>query len=157
MRAAFWYLVFVGLPCLGLFAILRIGEQIEPPRAVHGRYAVTYDSSGTGSCLTALADSSAATFSVSQSGPHLEIALGSLEFVGAIVGDSIRAAAVVSNANRREPPCNSSPTVQLVATLTRADADVRLPGEITFAGCESCAPLPFRAVRLGALHVGLTH
>jgi hypothetical protein len=158
MRAAFWYLVFVGLPFLGLFAILQIGERIEPPRAVHGRYAIAFDSSGSGACLAALVDSTERSFSVSQSGPQLEIALGSLEFVGAITGDSLRATAALDDKSQlRGTKCQTSSNAQLVAALIHEETNVRLPGEIVFTGCENCPALPFRAVRLSGRGTDANH
>jgi hypothetical protein len=149
MRSILWYLAFVGMPLVALLGILRLGQQLRPPVAVHGRYAIQFDSSGAGPCVSALADSGEQRLTVSQSGPRLEMAFGRVALGGTITGDSVQATVRIdTSATLRAARCLTADTLRLVAAVERTGQDTRLPGRLLFPGCESCAPVAFRATRL---------
>jgi len=53
------YLLFVGIPLAGLLGVLRLGQGIRAPQAVHGRYVVTHlESPGTCQAYLLSGDSS---------------------------------------------------------------------------------------------------
>ena len=149
MRAIGWYLVLVGIPAAALLGILKLGETLEPPRAVHGHYTVTFDSSGSGRCLSAVVPQGQTRLTISQSGPRIALSLGAIEFHGTINGDSVRAAApVADNALIRAANCLTSDTLAIAAALVKTANETRLAGAFTFAGCRTCTAVPFAAARL---------
>jgi hypothetical protein len=148
MRAIGWYLLLVGFPAAALIGILKIGETLEPPRAVHGTYAVAYDTTASGHCLMAVIPDDDKHLKISQSGPRLELSLGSLELSGAISADTVRAAAAVAgNDLFRAANCLTTDTLRIAAALIKTAGDTRLAGNFTFSGCESCTAVPFTATR----------
>jgi hypothetical protein len=159
MRPVLWYLAFVGVPFLALLGILRLGEGLVPPRAVHGQYSVTFDSSGSGRCVFDMLQDGERRLHVSQSGPRLELMWGSLLLEGSVSGDNVQAAAVLGDSGKPgSGSCLTADTMVLSGLLERtADAD-GLTGEFRMPGCATCAPVPFRAARLpdqrGASGVG---
>ncbi|MGQ0642668.1 MAG: hypothetical protein ACT4P6_18145 [Gemmatimonadaceae bacterium] len=149
MRPILWYLAFVGLPFVALLGILRVGEQLRPPRAVHGRYAVSFDSSGAGPCVSALVDSTEQQLMISQSGPRLEMSFGRMAFTGSIAADTVRAATVIDDkATLRASNCLPADAVAIVAAIEATADHIRLPGTLSFPGCASCSPVRFRATRI---------
>lgn len=151
MRAIGWYLTLVGVPVAALLAILRFGERLQPPRAVHGQYTLAFDSIGGGQCLATLVSETDRRLAIEQSGPRLEMTFGGTAFVGRIVGDSIRAAAVTNSdsALLRAGNCLTVDTIRISAALARESAgDARLDGRFVFSGCRNCPAVPFQALRL---------
>ncbi len=149
MRPVLWYLAFVGVPFLALLGILRIGEGLTPPRAVHGQYSVTFDSSGSGRCVFDVLRDGEQRLHVSQSGPRLELMWGPLLLEGSIAGDNVQAAARLGDSDKPgSGTCLTADTMLVAAALERTTDEVRLAGEFRMPGCATCAPVPFRAVRL---------
>lgn len=64
LRHVLLYAILVGLPGLGLFAILRVGDSIEPPPMLAGAWAL--ESAG-GACLPS------DTLTIAQSGRYLQV------------------------------------------------------------------------------------
>jgi hypothetical protein len=149
MRPVLWYLTFVGVPFLALLGILRVGERLTPPRAVHGQYAVTFDSSGSGRCVYDMLRDGEQRLNVSQSGPRLELSSGDLLLDGSIEVDNIQAAAPLGDgAKPGSGSCLTADTLIVAAVLERTTEATQLSGQFRMPGCATCAPVPFRAVRL---------
>lgn len=159
MRPVFWYLVLVGLPVAAMLGILRLGERLVPPRAAHGQYSVTFDSAGSGHCLAALVFDEERRLRVAQSGPKLDVTLGSIELFGTIDGDRIYAAAPITDrAPLRAASCLTPDTVAFSAVLgLKGPTGSQLSGSFLFPGCGACPFVPFRASRLPDREVGGGH
>jgi len=150
MRPVLWYLALVGLPVAAMLGILRVGERLVPPRAVHGEYAVVFDSAGSGHCLSVLVPDGEKRLSVAQSGPKLDVTFGSLELFGTLDGDSLYVVAPTKdNALRRAASCLTRDTIAVSGALPRKGAsDTHLIGSFLFPGCGMCPAVPFRAMPL---------
>jgi hypothetical protein len=143
MRPILWYVVFVGVPLLALFGILRLGEGLPAPRAVHGEYAFDVDSSGAFSCLTPRVAGGERRMTISQSGTRLELNLigeQPVAFRGTIAGDTIRTAAART--------CLTADSSAMSATVERTGSETELVGHLELRGCSTCPRIPFRARRL---------
>ena len=87
--------------------------------------------------------------SVSQSGPRLELSSGGLLLDGSIAGDNVQAAALLDDdAKPGSGSCLTSDTLIVAAVLERTTEATQLSGQFRMPGCATCAPVPFRAVRL---------
>lgn len=124
------YVALVGLPLAGLVAILRGGAGLQAPPPIAGEWRIQ------GGPLAIDADSRVLT--VSQSGEHVDVALGSLSLRGRFTGDSL-------NAERRGMndgsfgPC--PPHVRLRARIDTAARPRRMVGLVggRAAGCPQLA------------------
>lgn len=150
MRSVLWYIVLVGIPVAAMLGILRLGERLVAPRASHGQYSVTFDSTGSGHCISALVADQEKRLNIAQSGPKLDVTFGPVELFGTIDGDSIYAAAgTKDNALLRAANCLTVDTVAVLAALpAKGASDTHLVGNFMFPGCTTCPPVPFRATRL---------
>ena len=149
MRPVLWYLAFVGVPFLALLGILRFGERLTPPRAAHGQYSVTFDSSGSGRCVHDMLRDGEQRLHISQSGPKLEMSWGGLLLEGSIEGDNAQAAAVLGHGSKPgSGSCLTADSMVIAGVLERTTEATRLSGQFRMPGCATCAPVPFRAVRL---------
>ncbi|HJU72220.1 MAG TPA: hypothetical protein VJ717_00630 [Gemmatimonadaceae bacterium] len=146
MRSALWYLLLVGMPVLALMGVLRLGQGLDAPRAVHGLYAVTYDSATSGPCIANLTSAQPNELTVAQSGTRLDVRVGDLLLVGAIAGDSVYAAA--PGKAFRTASCETLDSVAVTAVVVRTGSERALVGQVMFRGCATCAPARFRALRV---------
>lgn len=145
MRPIFWYVVFVGGPLLALLGILRLGEGLPAPRAVHGEYAFAVDSSSAVGCLMPDVTAGERHMTISQSGTRLELELigeKSVAFRGTIAGDTILVVAART--------CLTADSSAMSATVERTGSDTQIVGELELRGCSTCPRIPFRARRLPA-------
>jgi hypothetical protein len=139
----------VGVPFLGLLGILRIGQGVVPPRSIGGTWELAVNETPPpdfGSCLE-LAPRAAPRLVVEQSGLHAQVELSAGRTVNIPVdvdGD------LVSGAT----PLEGCPggMLRLSAQLSPAAASgpSELAGTLALPGCDSCAPVSFRAVRQAA-------
>ncbi len=143
MRSVFWYVVFVGVPLLALLGILRLGEGLPAPRAVHGEYSFAVDSSGAIGCLMPAVAGGERRMTISQSGTRLELKLMGdkpVAFRGTIAGDTIRVAAART--------CLTADSSAMSATVERTESATQIVGQMELRGCGTCPRVPFRARRL---------
>ena len=125
VRLVFFYLLAVGLPLLTLAEVFKVGRNLTAPAHTGGRWTVeTAPVCGSSS------------FAVSQTGRMLSITLAGHAAAGTIEGDTVRMSA-------SEPPCS----FMVVATLDRRMKPAVIAGEVRSDTCETCPPVPFRAVR----------
>ncbi|MBX3469105.1 MAG: hypothetical protein KF878_19715 [Planctomycetes bacterium] len=75
MRFAVLYVVMIGTPLLVLLLVLRLGADLQPPRAVGGTWE--------------LAPPGRAALEVAQSGPVLELRWGETTGRGRLEGDEV--------------------------------------------------------------------
>ncbi len=143
------YLAFVGIPLAGLLGVLRLGQGIRAPQAVHGRYAVTrLDSAGACQAFLLSGDSS---LIMTQSGQQVTATLGRTAAVtlrGSVSGSTLTLAGVVPAALPREAACPVGDTMRLVGQARRAPDHGRLDGTLAFLRCAECSTATFQAVRL---------
>jgi hypothetical protein len=143
------YLLFVGLPLAGLLGVLRLGQGIRPPQAVHGQYGVTQLQSGN-SCQAFLL-SGDSSLTLAQSGRQVTATLGRTGAVtlrGTVSGSELSLAGVVlAGATPPRAACPVGDTVRLVGLARRAPDHGRLDATLRFAGCADCPPAEFSAVR----------
>ncbi|HET7425365.1 MAG TPA: hypothetical protein VFJ92_17505 [Gemmatimonadales bacterium] len=148
MRHLLAYLVFVGIPFAGLMGVLRLGQGIRAPQAVHGRYAVTHlESAGTCQAYLLSGDSS---LTMTQSGTQVTASLGRAGAVtlrGHVEGSTLTLAGVVPVL----PPqaaCPAGDTVRLVGQARRAPDHGHLDGTLAFLRCADCSTTEFHAKRM---------
>jgi len=152
MRLAVWYIVFVGLPVAGLVGILRLGERLTPPQAVHGSYVVALDSGTKANpCLAHLLVNRRPSLIVSQYGPRLEVRIGadgSVVLRGSIVESTVSATgSLPRGVLAKTAGCLPGDTLTLSATVERIGTERLLTGRLALRGCSECPPFAFRATR----------
>jgi hypothetical protein len=134
LRSIALYLVLVGIPLTGLFALLDWGSSLVPPPAVRGRWTVAGPMSTTCPGL-----SSTAVISIEQSGRFLRVRIDDMPFGQGRLDDG-RVSAQVPVAF---PGCGDA--LALEATL---DETGHLVGQLGLPGCDACPPTPLVAERL---------
>lgn len=149
-RSLFAYLLFVGLPLGALGLILRAGERLSAPAALHGRYAVTLLAPDQGGpCLPTLLLGADSVMVLEQSGPVLSGAIGPRGEVPlrGVVGAGtaelrgrLGRAAVAMN-----PACPAGDSVVVEARFDRSASRWTLEGVLRASRCLECPPVPFRA------------
>ncbi|HYH79344.1 MAG TPA: hypothetical protein VEX86_06095 [Longimicrobium sp.] len=133
------YAVLVGLPLLGLAAILRAGGRLHAPPPVTGEWRIE------GAAVAAGTDTAVQALAISQSGVYLDVALGSLSLRGRFVGDSM-VAERRGRSVRADGACFRDAGVRV---RMRVDGEVRprrMAGVLESDG-RGCAPVAFTAVR----------
>jgi hypothetical protein len=142
------YLVFVGIPFAGLMGVLRLGQGIRAPQAVHGRYAVTHlESAGTCQAYLLSGDSS---LTMTQSGTQVTASLGRAGAVtlrGHVEGSTLTLVGVVP-VLPAQAACPAGDTVRLVGQARRAPDHGHLDGTLAFLRCADCSTTEFHAQRM---------
>ena len=145
MKTALLYLALVGLPVLGVLAILRAGQRLDPPVAFGGMWRVEM----------AVADSTprtcrppAALLHVEQSGERARVRLGAGSAVGEVTGGRLatRSALAVEGDPTLRPGPGTCAGWRLDARPAGSRVPVILSGQLTPEGCP-CAPVAFTAQR----------
>jgi len=124
------YAGLVGLPLAGLIIILRAGASLQAPLAIAGEWRVQ------GGPLAIDPDTRVLT--VSQSGEHVDVALGTLSLRGRLTGDSL----VAGRRGMRDETYGPCPAhVTLRARIDAAARPRRLVGMMggRAAGCPQLA------------------
>jgi hypothetical protein len=152
------YILLVGLPLLALAGVLRSGRSLKAPFSVDGAWKLDTganhaSAAGCGDLLSAMA---ATPLSISQSGTSLVINLGSgRTTTGTLDGKTIRAQ-FRGTANSSAAGC-ADHGLALAATLDPLTEPRSLSGKISIDGCDTCAPLEFRATRQSPPAAGGAH
>jgi hypothetical protein len=128
------YLVLVGIPLAGLFALLDWGRALVPPPAIGGRWTVAEPMSAACPGLP-----SAAVISIEQSGRFLRVRLDDMPFGEGRLDDG-RLSAQVPVAF---PGCGDA-----LALEAMLDDTGHLVGELRLPDCDACPPTPLVAERL---------
>jgi hypothetical protein len=126
MRSLAVYLALVGIPLLGLAAILRAGARLHAPPSIAGEWRVL----GGPFAI----DPATRVLTISQSGEHVDVALGTLSLRGRFTGDSLDAERRGMN-DGSFGPC--PPHLRLRARIDTAARPRRLVGVVggQAAGC----------------------
>jgi len=140
LKSVALYVLLVGLPLCGLFAILDWGQSLEPPRAVAGDWRLTSDEPASCDPLGA-----GAVLRVEQSGRFLRVRLddGPAHPAG-LDGQSVRTRVRV-----RAGDC-SGHEATIHAVLS--DDDQALVGSVEAHGCRACPMSEIVARRDGPTH-----
>jgi hypothetical protein len=139
----------VGLPLLGLVAVLKSGRGLAAPYSVDGAWKIdsSVDRSSASACGNLLSSITSAPLSISQSGKTLVVTLsgGTKTTAGTLEGKALKAQFVAAG-NSGTADCGDG-GLTLTATLDPQAEPRVLRGTLAVAGCASCVPLEFRAVR----------
>jgi hypothetical protein len=142
------YILLVGVPLLALAGILRSGRTLNAPFSVDGAWKIDPGAarSSTAPCGDFLSSLSSSSVSISQSGTSLVIGLaGGKTATGSLAGKSIKAH-FAGTENPSAAECKDR-SLALTATLDPLTEPRTLSGRISLEGCDSCAPVEFRATR----------
>ena len=145
------YIFLVGIPLLGLAAVLKSGRAIAAPVSVDGVWKMEAPANSVSAlpCGNSLALLSNGPIVISQSGKVLVLTLnhGSKATVpGAIEGNTIRASIAPGNLSS-DAGCDGDRTFSLTATLNLKSDPRTMSGTLTMDGCPSCMPIEFHGSR----------
>lgn len=153
MRHLLAYLLVVGGPLLGLLGVLRLGQDIRAPMAVHGAYVIRVaeaDSVTPSSCLRYLFSGTDSTLQITQSGAQLVATLGPEKNValrGALIGDSITLAGSIDAASLPDSAaCAPGDSLRLLGLASR-DLDLKRFDGTATTGCATCVAVRVTAHR----------
>lgn len=150
------YICLVGIPLLGLIAIVHEGQRLSAPASVGGSWNLDGDfAAWLGKpCADQLTGAGRPALDISQSGNMLSIVLGdapAMPLTGTIQGRTLTAGAKTP-AFSGTANCNAAIGVKATASK---DGDQRtLTGTLRLNTCASCALVAFRAVREGTSSKG---
>lgn len=147
------YILLVGLPLLGLVAVLKVGRQLSAPISLQGEWkletqVVHPQSAPCGQLLAMFQDS---IMGISQSGKGL--VMSSSVCVtnvgrGGIEGTTLKGLIPLVTTATVGQDCGSRQAIVLVANLNlNAQEPHEMSGSLSLDGCSSCAALAFRATR----------
>ena len=156
MRSLFSYVLFVGLPLAGLLGVLRIGQGIEAPLAVHGAWAVQPMAAPGRVCTRYLLFGADSSLTIAQSGRELTATLGpsgEVALRGALDGDELALEGVIQpGAIPRYVACTVGDTVRLEAQVSSAAPLRELEADLWFSACADCGPTAFTVARPNSYH-----
>lgn len=147
------YLFLVGIPLVGLLAILRAGERLTPPQSVGGSWKLEADFSSLANkaCRDLLSNVKQPFLSISQSGPSVALALNNAQrttLPGTLRNSSISAGVEPTTGPAdNAADCIDTRAIRLQADIAKEAGQRILIGTLSIAGCPSCTPVPFRAQR----------
>ena len=149
MRHLISYLLFVGIPLAGLLGVLRVGQGLQAPAAVHGAWAVQPMAASGRACARYLLSGGDSTLALTQSGRQLSGGLGPARDValrGALSGTELALQGVVPPGDAlRLAGCTPGDTLRLTGQLIR-DGRVRtLEASLWSSGCAECGSVAFTA------------
>jgi hypothetical protein len=156
MRHLISYLLFVGVPLVGLLGVLRVGQGIEPPRAVHGSWAVQPMAASGRVCTRYLLSDADSTLVIAQSGRQLTGTLGpgaEVGLKGSVTGNEISLEGVIPpGATPRHVACTEGDTLRLIAKFSVTREARQLEARLWSSGCADCGAVAFTAARPREYH-----
>ena len=151
MRSLVSYLLFVGIPLAGLLGVLRLGQRVEAPRAVHGSWAVQPRAAIGRVCTSYLLSGADSTLVISQSGRQLTGTLGpnaDVALRGLLVGDEISLEGVIQpEETPRHVACSVGDTLRLTARISSVVRTRQLEARLWSSACAECGAVGFTAAR----------
>jgi hypothetical protein len=151
MRHILSYLALVGIPLLGLLGVLKLGERLAAPAAVHGAYTLTLPAPRE-ACLAGLFPRDEPRVVVAQSGPIVQVRLGGaagLELRGHTDAGALRASGPLPH--RRPAGCTAD-SVGFTGTVTRTPEAWLLAGSLRLVPCDACSPASIAGVMPRRVH-----
>ena len=142
------YFLLVGLPLLALVGILRSGRTLKAPLSVDGAWKISTAAGQTVAepCGDFFSSISNSPLSISQSGTSLVIGLGGGKATTSTLDGMTIKAKFAGAENPSAVDCKDR-SLALTATLDPLTEPRTLSGRISLEGCDSCAPVEFRATR----------
>jgi hypothetical protein len=146
MHTIVTYLILVGIPLAGLMGILKIGEGLEAPRPVAGRWVAVERASRSAwnpFCRTSAVedeDEGLSQVRLEQSGARVDVfwsAVRADKFVVKVIGDSIEGKLTLQS----DESCPGG-ELRLNAALREVNARGRITGELRREDCPNCPPIP---------------
>ena len=135
------YVLLVGVPLLVLLTTLHAGADLTAPPALSGEWMIE---SAAGNCAGPLAGAGQTPISIYQTGPELLITFNDprrTTLAGTVENGRI---AAVSNTTAH---CGAA--LRLEAAIAGKPGQRSLLGQLLPDGCGKCAPVPFRANKVG--------
>ena len=156
MRHLISYLLFVGIPLAGLLGVLRVGQRIPAPRAVHGAWAVQPMAASGRVCTRYLLSDADSTLTITQSGRQLTGALGpgaEVGLKGSLTGDEISLEGVIEpGTTPRHVACTEGDTLRLTGRVSATREHRQLEARLWTSACADCGAVEFRAARPREYH-----
>ncbi len=138
------YVFLVGLPLLGLAGVLRSGRHLTAPVSVDGSWKLEASSTvGKTSSCGAVSMLLSAPLLISQSGTNLVVTFGSGK---TMVPGSLDKKSLRTSIPDGESGSTCGPAI-LTAQIDAKSEPRLMNGQLSFLGCQSCAPFEFRGVR----------
>jgi hypothetical protein len=142
IRPLVLYPVLVGVPALGVLAVLRVGARLEAPPSVGGAWSVEAAARAVDpACAARLAP---AALRVTQSGTHLSLAWGGPR-AATLRGTLDGAALSAVEAGPGGAGCAGPLRVE--ARLGAGRVPATMEGTVSVDGCAACARSAFHATR----------
>jgi|GEM_PF-4935957 len=137
MRTVLSYLILVGLPLLGLVAVIEKGKALHPPMAVGGDWKAELDQAPDGASCSSRRLSPAFTIQMVQSGTQLTLLLK--EGADAELRGKISSARI--SARDRDL------SVEFQAEVEKGERGDRLSGTLSLSECRESGTIRFAAVK----------
>ena len=146
MHSLVTYLFLVGIPLAGLMGILKIGEGLEAPRPLAGRWVAVEGESrkawdaGCRASAAADEDEGNSDVQVDQSGGRANVywsAVRADKFRLTVNGDSIQGKLTLQSGEG----CPGG-AMTLHGVVREVNARVRITGELERDDCPDCKPIP---------------
>jgi hypothetical protein len=150
------YILFVGVPAVGLLAIVRAGQRLTPPISVGGAWNVNanFNSLGSAACAELLNGIKQPFFTISQSGGDLVFTLndtGKSAVAGTLQGATLAMGTDQPGASASASGgCGDPQNVYLSGMISKQGDQRELTGTLGVSDCAQCVAIPFRAVRQAA-------
>lgn len=144
-RAILHYAVLVGLPFLGVLAVMQVGAGITPPASIRGKWILNADleaNEGT-ACADHLAGFVEDALTIAQSGVFLEVHLPNPS--GDVLGGRLNGTAFVAEA---QPDLFGDDVFGLLRVTGSVELDDKqrvIRGLIAMPRRVDCTPVPFVA------------
>jgi hypothetical protein len=142
------YLLFVGIPLLGLIVVLQLGRLVRPTPSVDGKWRV--DAQGQLAtalmCRDSIPGNEQWLFDVTQSGQHVTLRLENARDV--VLRGNLERGVVEASARQKD----GSPAIRLNAQIEPPRAPQTLVGKLGIADCpapdgDRAVEVDFRATR----------
>jgi len=148
------YIVLVGLPLVGLAGVLRSGRHLKAPVSVDGVWKIEAQNSSPGNHLcNAVSNLFNSPLLISQSGRSFEISSKGNPATSGVLDDKNLTSSMWTGSYSA---CGNG-QITLAAVVDPTAEPRSLTGQLSFPGCQSCAPVDFRAVRQPKVQSGGGH
>jgi|SRR5215470_1632654 len=141
------YILLVGLPLLGVFTILDAGRGLVPPPAVSGEWDLTVDAGAANTCFGPLTAVTRQILTISQSGTAVSINFDRPQrftLAGTLEGNRLTG---VASFKAPAGTCPEGAAMRWTVAVVGEPRQRAIEGQFFLDGCQSCAPVAFRASR----------
>jgi hypothetical protein len=154
------YILLVGLPIVGLVAVLRTGRTLKAPISVDGAWQLQADPVRLAAlpCGKALTDVDSALV-ISQSGSNFTLNISNVpksRGFGVLGGRNLTASLTPGEEWSAQTSCAGN-ELALTATIDPNTAPHALTGTLSVKNCPSCDAVEFRATRQAAISKKVSH